>query len=204
MRPSPARASGPRRINLAELEGYSRWRRHPDRRQQPHRLYGGAGGRRTPRATAPTSPSGSRFPSSTSTPKIRRLWSASPRLALEYRYTFHTDVVVDLIGYRRHGHSEVDDPTDHPAAALCKHQGPSAALPAVRQQDRRRRTAPGKSCRAIQPKLRTQKATAHEEDAAAAPAAGVLDELPGRPFQAGIRRRDRADARTRSTRISRL
>jgi 2-oxoglutarate dehydrogenase E1 component len=32
-------------------------------------------------------------------------------LAAEYRYTFHSDVVVDLIGYRRHGHSEVDDPT---------------------------------------------------------------------------------------------
>jgi 2-oxoglutarate dehydrogenase E1 component len=33
------------------------------------------------------------------------------RLATEYRYTFGTDVIVDLIGYRRHGHSEVDDPT---------------------------------------------------------------------------------------------
>ncbi len=33
------------------------------------------------------------------------------RLALEYRYTFWSDVVVDLIGYRRHGHSEIDDPT---------------------------------------------------------------------------------------------
>src|SRR5580700_7397740 len=33
------------------------------------------------------------------------------RIALEYRYTFGTDVVVDMIGYRRHGHSEVDDPT---------------------------------------------------------------------------------------------
>jgi 2-oxoglutarate dehydrogenase E1 component len=33
------------------------------------------------------------------------------RLALDYRYTFGSDVVVDLIGYRRHGHSEVDDPT---------------------------------------------------------------------------------------------
>ncbi len=32
-------------------------------------------------------------------------------LAAEYRFTFHTDVVIDLIGYRRHGHSEVDDPT---------------------------------------------------------------------------------------------
>jgi 2-oxoglutarate dehydrogenase E1 component len=32
-------------------------------------------------------------------------------LAADYRYRFHTDVVIDLIGYRRHGHSEVDDPT---------------------------------------------------------------------------------------------
>jgi 2-oxoglutarate dehydrogenase E1 component len=33
------------------------------------------------------------------------------RLAVEYRYAFSSDVVVDLIGFRRHGHSEVDDPT---------------------------------------------------------------------------------------------
>src|SRR5208282_850816 len=33
------------------------------------------------------------------------------RLASEYRYKFGTDVIIDLIGYRRHGHSEVDDPT---------------------------------------------------------------------------------------------
>src|SRR6202453_5074678 len=32
-------------------------------------------------------------------------------MAVDYRYTFHTDVIIDLIGYRRHGHSEVDDPT---------------------------------------------------------------------------------------------
>ncbi|MBS1850373.1 MAG: 2-oxoglutarate dehydrogenase E1 component [Acidobacteria bacterium] len=33
------------------------------------------------------------------------------RLAVEYRYAFGSDVVIDVIGYRRHGHSEVDDPT---------------------------------------------------------------------------------------------
>jgi 2-oxoglutarate dehydrogenase E1 component len=33
------------------------------------------------------------------------------RIAAEYRYKFANDVVVDLVGYRRHGHSEVDDPT---------------------------------------------------------------------------------------------
>jgi 2-oxoglutarate dehydrogenase E1 component len=33
------------------------------------------------------------------------------RIALEYRFAFGTPVIIDLIGYRRHGHSEVDDPT---------------------------------------------------------------------------------------------
>jgi 2-oxoglutarate dehydrogenase E1 component len=47
------------------------------------------------------------------------------RLATEYRRRFKSDVVVDLIGYRRHGHSEVDDPTvTHPVlyAAIKQHQ----------------------------------------------------------------------------------
>jgi 2-oxoglutarate dehydrogenase E1 component len=33
------------------------------------------------------------------------------RMALEYRNEFSSAVVIDLIGYRKHGHSEVDDPT---------------------------------------------------------------------------------------------
>ena len=33
------------------------------------------------------------------------------RMAIEYRDAFGTPAVVDMIGYRRHGHSEVDDPT---------------------------------------------------------------------------------------------
>jgi 2-oxoglutarate dehydrogenase E1 component len=33
------------------------------------------------------------------------------RMATEYRYQFGSDVVIDMVGYRRHGHSEVDDPT---------------------------------------------------------------------------------------------
>jgi 2-oxoglutarate dehydrogenase E1 component len=33
------------------------------------------------------------------------------RMAIDYRYEFGSDVVVDLIGFRLYGHSEVDDPT---------------------------------------------------------------------------------------------
>jgi 2-oxoglutarate dehydrogenase E1 component len=36
-------------------------------------------------------------------------WVAS--LALEYRATFQRDVVIDLIGFRKYGHNEGDDPT---------------------------------------------------------------------------------------------
>ncbi len=33
------------------------------------------------------------------------------KIAVDYRYAFGSDVIVDLIGYRRHGHSEIDDPS---------------------------------------------------------------------------------------------
>src|SRR5450759_2705433 len=33
------------------------------------------------------------------------------QIALDYRREFHKDVVIDLIGFRRHGHQETDEPT---------------------------------------------------------------------------------------------
>jgi len=32
------------------------------------------------------------------------------RIAAQYRATFHKDVVIDIIGYRLHGHNEIDEP----------------------------------------------------------------------------------------------
>jgi len=40
----------------------------------------------------------------------RSIWWAG-KIATEFRNKFRTDVVVDVIGYRRYGHSEVEDPT---------------------------------------------------------------------------------------------
>ncbi len=38
------------------------------------------------------------------------IWWAG-RVAAEYRHRFKSDVVVDIIGFRRYGHSEIEDPT---------------------------------------------------------------------------------------------
>jgi 2-oxoglutarate dehydrogenase E1 component len=59
------------------------------------------------------------------------------RWAVEYRYQFHSDVVVDLIGYRRHGHSEIDDPTTTQPVRYRR----IAALPPVWESYARRHQA---------------------------------------------------------------
>lgn len=38
------------------------------------------------------------------------LVDAAFRLAVDYRNTFHKDVMVDIIGYRLFGHNELDEP----------------------------------------------------------------------------------------------
>jgi 2-oxoglutarate decarboxylase len=55
---------------------------------------------------------------------------AAVRLAMAYRERFHEDVLIDLVGYRRHGHNEGDEPsyTQPQMYERIRH------LPTVRQQ----------------------------------------------------------------------
>ena len=96
----------------------------------------------TPRASPPTSPSACPSPSSTSTPRTPTAVVRIAALAADYRNAFHSDVVIDLIGYRRHGHTEVDDPTVTQPRRYAVIKRPSAALRALRQQARRRHLRP--------------------------------------------------------------
>ena len=90
------------------------------------------------------------------------------QIALEYRQAFASDVVVDLIGYRRHGHSEVDDPTitqplqyakikDHPSLwqiyAKLTGADPASIIDAVRGE----LEAAHKAASAMQKKPRLRK-----------------------------------------------
>ncbi len=50
------------------------------------------------------------------------------QMAMEYRQKFHTDVFIDLLGYRKYGHNEADDPRftqPHLYKMIAKHPTPN-------------------------------------------------------------------------------
>jgi 2-oxoglutarate dehydrogenase E1 component len=55
---------------------------------------------------------------------------AAVRLAMAYRQRFRGDVIIDLVGYRRHGHNEADEPAYTQPLMYER----IAALPTVREQ----------------------------------------------------------------------
>jgi 2-oxoglutarate dehydrogenase E1 component len=71
------------------------------------------------------------------------------RLASDYRSEFATDVVVDLIGYRRYGHSEVEDPTTTQPLLYRR----IATLPMLWQQYGARLGRPPESLQALEAEI---------------------------------------------------
>ena len=105
------------------------------------------------------------------------------RMALDYRYEFGTPVVIDLIGYRRHGHSEVDDPDDHAAAALPENRGASATC--GRSTRKKSAPMPSRSCERVREELDAAQKEAHRtrEKSADARAAALLGRFPRRALR---------------------
>jgi len=64
---------------------------------------------------------------------------AAMRLAMAYRREYHDDVVIDLVGYRRHGHNEGDEPAYTQPSLYAK----ISDHPTVRTQWARRLTENG-------------------------------------------------------------
>ncbi|WP_419805414.1 2-oxoglutarate dehydrogenase E1 component [Terriglobus sp.] len=101
------------------------------------------------------------------------------KIAAEYRAKFASDVVVDLIGYRRHGHSEVDDPT---VTQPRRYARIKETAPLYKSYAERLGVDASAEISAIQQQFLTDQA--HGKEAEHAPA---LSELPKywEPFQGG-------------------
>ena len=55
--------------------------------------------------------------------QMMQKWYYVNEISFAYRQRFKEDVVIDLVGYRRHGHQEVDEPraTQPKMIPLSKH-----------------------------------------------------------------------------------
>jgi len=95
------------------------------------------------------------------------------RLAIDFRAEFASDVVVDLVGYRRYGHSEIDDPTVTQPKLYERIQ----ALPPL-SASYAERAGLGGELPALTERLRRELQAAHDE-VAQLKKTPVLRQLPG-------------------------
>src|SRR5688572_3003465 len=123
---------------------------------------------------------------------------AAVRLAMAYRQKYHDDVVIDLVGYRRHGHNEGDEPaytqprmydkiSKHPTVRRIWsdrmiEQGVTTAA-ASSEIDKKVSAA----LRAVQSEIQGAPADAHEPKGASAPDGPILDEIDSSVSLEGLR-----------------
>jgi 2-oxoglutarate dehydrogenase E1 component len=98
-------------------------------------------------------------------------------IALDYRQEFHKDVVIDLIGFRRHGHNEGDEPTYTQPVMYRK----IADHPGVRTLYARRLVREGVLTAEQVEAMETRQVAAYEQALAAAKEAGKRAGPPAPP-----------------------
>jgi len=106
---------------------------------------------------------------------------AAVRLCVAYRNMFHRDIVIDLVGYRRHGHNEADEPGyTQPVMTqtIKKHPRPYQVY-AKQLQDEGVITEADVT--AIEKKINAELATARKEVLAMVAAAQAQEEEPPAP-----------------------
>ena len=87
---------------------------------------------------------------------------AAIRLALAYRRRFGHDVVVDLVGYRRHGHNEQDEAAYTQPLLAARDRRPSNRTGAVRGAARRRGDLTQEQADELEQEVLTELRQAHE------------------------------------------